>query len=126
MVYSSPMMSGMGGPVTMTMPQNWDDQTVVQLGVAYMPNEKWTVRAGYNHASNPIPDSTMNALFPAIEESHYTFGLGYAFDKSNEVNFSVQYAPEVSQTNPGMAGVSPAVTVTHSQTSWQLMYSKRF
>jgi long-chain fatty acid transport protein len=121
MVYSSAMM----GNVTMTMPQDWDDQTVIELGMSYKPSEPWTLRVGYNHASNPIPDSMMNALFPAIVEDHYTFGVGYAFDKASELNFSLQYAPETDQSNPGNPA-SPPVTVSHAQTSWQLMYSKRF
>jgi len=121
MIYSSTMM----GSVTMTMPQNWDDQTVIQLGLSYKVSEPLTLRAGYNHASNPIPNGTLNPLFPAIVEDHYTLGVGYAFDKANELNFSLQFAPEVSQTSPANPA-APQVTMTHSQTSWQLMYSKRF
>jgi long-chain fatty acid transport protein len=121
MVYSSAMM----GSVTMTMPQNWDDQTVIQLGMSYKVSDPMTLRIGYNHASNPIPNALMNPLFPAIVEDHYTFGIGYSLNKTQDVNFSLQYGPESSQTNPGNPA-SPQTNVTHSQTSWQLMYSKRF
>ena len=115
--------SAMGDSVTFALPQNWDDQTVFQIGGAYKVNDKLTLRAGANLADNPIPSAYMHYLFPAIVEDHYTLGLGYAFDKDNEVNFSLQHAPEVKQTN---TGTMPGVTVAHSQTSWQLMYSKRF
>jgi long-chain fatty acid transport protein len=123
MTYTS---SGMGGSVDFTLPQNWKDQDVFELGGSYKATDALILRAGVNLANNPIPDSFMNALFPAIETNHYTVGFGYAVSKASDVNFSLQYAPNVSQTNPGQAGVSPAVTVDHSQTSWQLMYSKRF
>ncbi len=113
--------AAMGDAVTFALPQNWDDQTVFQIGGAYKVNDKLTLRAGLNMSDNPVPDALLNYLFPAIVEDHYTMGLGYAFDKSSEVNFSLQFAPEVEQTN-SMFGY----TVTHSQTSWQLMYSKRF
>jgi long-chain fatty acid transport protein len=36
-----------------------------------------TLRAGINHASNPIPDALVNPLFPATVERHYTLGLGW-------------------------------------------------
>lgn len=117
MTFSSPALGPV--PINMAMPQNWDDQTVFQLGVSYKATPALTLRAGASISDNPIPDSTMNFLFPAIEKNHYTAGLGYAFSKDAEVNFSLQYAPKVTQTNA-------PVTVSHSQTSWQLMYSKLF
>ena len=38
------------------MTQEWDDQTVIALGAAYMANEQTTIRFGYNHSDNPVPD----------------------------------------------------------------------
>jgi long-chain fatty acid transport protein len=109
-----------GQTMTATMYQNWKDQDVFELGGSYKATDALTLRAGVNLANNPIPDQYMNPLFPAIEKSHYTAGFGYAFSKESDVNFSLQYAPNVSQTS------GSGVTVDHSQTSWQLMYSKRF
>lgn len=100
--------------------QDWDDQIVLSLGVSYKFNDAFTGRLGYNHADNPIPSQYMNFVWPAIVENHYTVGFGYAFDQGSEVNFSLSYVPEVSQTNPGN------FTVDHSQINWQLMYSKKF
>jgi long-chain fatty acid transport protein len=34
----------------------WDDQNVIALGYQYATNG-WSLRAGYNHASNPIKDA---------------------------------------------------------------------
>jgi long-chain fatty acid transport protein len=113
--------SAMGDSVTFAMPQNWDDQDVFQLGVSYKATPALTLRAGASFSDNPIPDSTVNYLFPAIVENHYTVGLGYAIDPTSDVNFSLQHAPETTQTNAAMG-----YTVEHSQTSFQLMYSKRF
>jgi len=103
-----------------TLFQRWADQNVFQIGGAYKATDVLTVRVGASFSKNPVPDMYMNPLFPAIEKNHYTAGFGYAIDKVSEVNFSMQHAPKVSQTNGGGA------TVDHSQTSWQLMYSKRF
>jgi long-chain fatty acid transport protein len=109
-----------GSTMNATMYQYWKDQHVFELGMSYKVSEPLTLRAGVNVANNPIPDTFMNPLFPAIEKSHYTVGVGYAMSKASDVNMSIQHAPSVSQTN------GQGVTTDHSQTSWQLMYSKRF
>ncbi len=110
--------------------QHWDDQIVVSVGLAYKASEALTLRAGYNHADNPIPGRYLSHLWPAIVEHHYTAGLGYAFDPASELNFSLTYAPEASQTNPDMYGPfdgsNTPVTMKHSQINWQLMYSRKF
>lgn len=113
--------SAMGDSVTFALPQHWEDQDVFQLGVSFRATDALTLRAGASISDNPIPDATMHYLFPAIVENHYTVGLGYAIDDTADVNFSLQHAPEVKQTN-SMFGY----TVSHEQTSFQLMYSKRF
>jgi long-chain fatty acid transport protein len=59
-----------------TLFQNWKDQDVIMLGAAYKLTDPLTIRAGFNYARNPVPDSTLNALFPAIEKTHYTLGAG--------------------------------------------------
>ena len=100
--------------------QNWDDQVVVSLGLAYEFNDTLTGRVGYNHGKNPIPDANLNFLWPAIVEHHYTVGFGYTFSKQSELNFALSYAPEVTATGPG------PTTINHSQLNWQLMFSHRF
>ncbi len=111
-----------GGATTIDfdLPQNWKNQTVIELGVAYLFTPEFTGRIGVNLADNPIPDKDMNYLFPAIEKNHYTIGAGYAFSKANSVDFSFAYAPEV-KVNAGSG-----VTTTHSQMNEQIMYSYRF
>lgn len=126
---SDALGSGQPGSVDFVMPQNWDDQTVYSLGGSYKLSDALTLRAGVNMANNPIPDATMNYLFPAIVKNHLALGLGYAFSPESEMNLSVQYAPKVTQTNPdpnGDGDSTDAYTVSHSQTSAQLMYSARF
>ncbi len=114
------------GSVDFALPQNWDDQTVLQIGVSHKTSDRLTLRAGASFASNPIPDQTVHYLFPAITENHVSVGVGYALNKDSEINFSLTHAPEVSVTNPGMAPMIPAVDIDHAQTNWQLMYTRRF
>lgn len=112
--------AGMGGSVNFELPQNWKDQTVLNLGVAWKANEQVTLRAGLNVADNPIPDTTVNPLFPAVVKNHVTFGLGYKFSTAGDFNASLTMAPATTVTS------SAGVTISHEQTNLQLMYSHRF
>lgn len=120
----------MRGPGGLVVPfqQDWENQTVVSLGVAYKFNDALTGRVGYNHGKNPIPDATVNLLWPAIVEDHYTAGFGYVFSKQSELNFAVSYVPEVSVTGTGLPppNGNGGITIDHSQLNWQLMYTYRF
>ncbi|MDO8958182.1 MAG: outer membrane protein transport protein, partial [Rhodocyclaceae bacterium] len=108
------------GSFNITMPQDWKDQTVLQLGATYQMNEQLALRFGVNTARNPVPDTYLNALFPAIIKEQYTLGAGYKFSKTAELNGSLTFAPKVTQA------AASGVTSEHSQTNWQLMYSNRF
>jgi len=116
------------GMVVAPFKQDWDDQIVLALGLAYRFNDAFTGRVGYNHGKNPIPDQNVNYLWPAIVEDHYTVGFGYAFSKQSEVNFGLSYAPEVSVTGtgPNPPFGNGGMTIKHSQVNWQLMYSHTF
>ena len=109
-----------GSTMNATMPQDWDNQTVFQLGASYQLNSQWILRGGYNGSSNPVPDSTVHYLFPATVEKHYTAGASYILDKQRDINFALSHAPESKATAVG------PIDITHSQTSWQLMYSHRY
>lgn len=111
--------AGMGGSVSFALPQNWDDQTVLSLGAAWDLGPL-TLRAGYNHASSPIPAAYVHPLFPATVENHYTAGLGWRLSPGSELNLALTLAPKVSVTN------GQGVTITHKQTNAQLMYTMRF
>lgn len=109
------------GTLAVEMPQNWKDQTVFMMGAQYKATDALAVRAGVNLSSNPVPDSTLNPLFPATIENHITGGFGYDFNDNSTVDFSLAYAPEVKATNP-----YTTITTTHSQLSWQAMYTYKW
>jgi long-chain fatty acid transport protein len=105
----------------------WDDQNVIAIGYEYAA-KNWALRAGYNHASNPIKDAgartfaqavaanggmgpgmyqyfggnalnTFNLLgFPAIVESHYAIGGTYNISDMTSIDLAFTYAPETEQT----------------------------
>ncbi len=111
------------GSIAFTMPQNWKDQTVLNLGAAWKANEQLTLRAGLNLADNPIPNTTVNPLFPATVKNHVTMGLGYKLSSAGEFNASLALAPDTTVTNS--SGAVP-VTISHKQTNLQFMYTHRF
>ncbi|MDD5479910.1 DUF5723 family protein, partial [Rhodoferax sp.] len=110
----------MGGSVNFAMQQDWKDQTVLNLGLAWKANDALTLRAGLNLADNPVPDQFVNPLFPATVRDHVTLGLGYQVSKAGDFNMSVTMAPAVN-VNSGSG-----VAISHAQTNWQFMYSHRF
>lgn len=108
------------------MPQNWKNQTIVMLGGQYMLTPTVALRAGINHAENPVPDATLNPLFPATIKTHYTFGLGWNIGGGHSVAGSIAIAPKVTQTNPNMFGPGMAGTVSHSQKTMRINYNYSF
>lgn len=103
--------------------QEWEDQVVIAFGGAYDATEDLTLRAGYNFGKNPVPDKYLNALFPAIVESHLTFGAGYRINESITGNAAFVYGFESEYKYPGNGSTIPEVGSTHSQFNWQVMFS---
>jgi len=128
----------------------WEDQNVIILGYQYA-QDNWALRAGYNHASNPIKEqagasamagqydgAALNMLnllgFPAIVEDHYTIGATYAFSKAVSVDVAYVYVPETTEEydtsamtqamTGNMAAVS-SIETKHSQDalSFQLNFA---
>ena len=107
----------------------WEDQWVYALGAEYKATEPLTLRAGYNYGASPVPDATLNPLFPATTRHHITVGAGYAWD-GNGVHLAVERAFEASQTNTNVDQnvnpFGPGATVAHSQWTVSLGFSKAF
>lgn len=111
---------GLNGSVSLALPQNWDDQNVVNLGVAWALSDALTLRAGASLSDNPIPDAYVHPLFPATVKNHYMAGFGYRFSAASEFSASMTVAPESKVTN------GQGVEITHEQLNFQFMYSHRF
>lgn len=72
----------------------WDDMTVFKVGFAYDVNKDWTVRAGYNHGSQPIAKSQtfFNILAPGVIDDHVTLGATWRLQNGGEVTFMYMHA----------------------------------
>lgn len=73
----------------------WRDVDVLKLGVAWRMDETLTLRAGYNHGSNPVrsQDVSFNILAPGVVQDHATLGLTYTGCKDCEISAALMVAP---------------------------------
>jgi long-chain fatty acid transport protein len=109
-----------GGSVDLSLPQEWDDQTVGLFGLAFRVTDALTLRGGYNRADNPVPDRYVNPLFPAIVETHYTAGFGFQPNDRHAFHLSAMYAPDTEVVN------GDGLVIEHGQLNAQIMYSHTF
>lgn len=110
-----------GLPMNVVFYQDWKDQHVLMLGAAYRMTDALTLRGGLNMANNTVPDTYLNALFPAIIKNHVTAGFGYVIDKKSHLDLAFSYAAKLTATS-GVTGI----TTSHEQYNGQLVYSTHF
>ncbi|MCK9373900.1 MAG: outer membrane protein transport protein [Sulfuricurvum sp.] len=124
----------------------WENQNVLALGYQFA-QDNWALRAGYNHAKNPIKEHSaagaaggngaalnmFNLLgFPATIVTHYTVGASYGFSKTTSLDLAYVYAPEVTDTYSmaAFAGFGPmnptSISTKHSQTSGSAQLNFKF
>ena len=112
----------------------WKDVKMVKVGVAWRPNDTWTIRAGYNRCDSPISsaDVTFNILAPGVMTDHYTAGFTWALDKDSELTGALMTAPRRSVGGPSLfngvmgAGAAGNETISMRQTSLGIAWSKKF
>ena len=104
-----------GGPMPITFPMEWEDQWVFALGAEWEFADGWIGRIGYNHGDSPVPDETLNPLFPAIIEDHATIGLGYR-SRNWQLDTAYEHAFEAEQKNSNNGSIE-----THEQNTVHLM-----
>jgi long-chain fatty acid transport protein len=118
-------MSTVEMPFTFT----WADEWVTAVGAEYRATPALTLRGGWNHGESPVPDQTLNPLFPAITTQHVSAGLGWTFG-ANTLNVAVERALEATQTNSNtdqnVNPFGPGAFVDHSQWTLSLGFSKAF
>ena len=90
----------------------WRDVTAVKLGASYAYDDHLTLRAGYNHSSQPIRSSEtlFNILAPGIVQDHITLGATYVLANKSELSFAYMHAFEedVKGKNSIPPGFPPA------------------
>jgi long-chain fatty acid transport protein len=103
----------------------WEDMTIFKIGYQVELNEKHTVRIGYSHADQPIPDSEtlFNTLAPAVVQDHITAGWTMNVGKNQEFNLAGMYAPNTSvkgQNPVDAAAASGGTQVEIEMAQWDI------
>jgi long-chain fatty acid transport protein len=112
----------------------WRDVSVLKLGAAFKWGDALTLRAGWNHGSNPVQasDVTFNILAPGVVQDHFTLGFTAGTGKDSEVSGALMIAPRKSTTGSSLfnavlgAGAAGTETVSMRQTSFGLAWAQRF
>ena len=76
----------------------WRDVTAVKLGASYVWNEQLTLRAGYNHSTQPIRsgETLFNILAPGVVQDHLTLGTTWVLENKAELSLAYMHAFENS------------------------------
>ncbi len=107
---------------------NWDDQWVYAIGIEYDFTNTLKLRAGYNYGANPLPSAQAfeGIAFPAIQEHHYTVGLGVGITDKLDLNLGFMYAPEVKMSGSNTAQGIASYETSLSEYSVDMGLSYRF
>ncbi|CAN1506722.1 FadL Long-chain fatty acid transport protein [Methylophilaceae bacterium] len=76
----------------------WKDVTAVKLGASYAYNNALTLRAGYNHSTQPIrnTETLFNILAPGVVQDHVTLGATWVLENKSEISLAYMHAFENS------------------------------
>jgi len=82
----------------------WKSINVYKLGVEYMINPSWTLRAGYNYSQNPIDSAnvTFNIIAPGVVQNHLTLGFSYNMPDKSSITVAFMHAFDNSVSGSSM------------------------
>jgi len=106
----------------------WRDMTIYKLGWQWATSKDLTLRAGFSHGTQPIPDSEVvfNILAPAVIEDHLTLGFSYDISKDSELSFQFMHGFENSVTGANPLNPSQEVTITMDQNEAEVSWGWKF
>lgn len=114
-----------GQTLNIQLPQNYKDQTILALGVAYQTG-RWTLRGGARLATQALRSETLFAVIPATPRKHISAGFSYAFSNVNSIEFSYSHALEESMDNASLPNTADPIQTTHSQNNVTIGFTHRF
>jgi long-chain fatty acid transport protein len=114
-----------GQTLDIQLPQNYQDQTILAVGVAYQTGN-WTLRGGARLATQALRSETLLAVIPATPRKHVSAGFSYAFSKENSLDFAYSHAFEESMANASLPNAADPILTTHSQNNVTIGYTHKF
>jgi long-chain fatty acid transport protein len=88
-----------GSSMSVEFPMNWEDAACLRAGLEFDATNALTLRVGGAFGSNPVSNSSVFPVFPAIVENHFTAGASYAVSPSFAVHAAYERALNSSQTS---------------------------
>lgn len=81
----------------------WKDVTVFKLGASYVYSDAMTLRAGYNHVTQPVPEkeALFNILAPGVVQDHLSLGATWILPNNGELSVGYTHAFEESVKGNG-------------------------
>jgi long-chain fatty acid transport protein len=81
----------------------WRNVKTVKLGANYRIDSAWQVRAGWGHATAPIPrsETLLSTLAPAVVQNQFTVGATRTRASGSELSMFVLYAPKETVRGSG-------------------------
>ncbi|MDP3582206.1 MAG: outer membrane protein transport protein, partial [Ignavibacteria bacterium] len=79
-------MMGNAGTFDIEFPMNWENSLMIKIGGEYLATKELTLRLGYAYNSNPVPQSTIFPIFPAVVENHVMAGASYKVSAPLTIN----------------------------------------
>jgi len=85
----------------------WQDINAYKIGVSHAYSSGFTVRAGYDHCDQPIPNSQtlLNIVAPGVVQDHLTLGGTWMLADKSEI--SVAYIHAFKKTVNGSGSIPP-------------------
>lgn len=78
-------------------PLDWRDQVVLAGGVIYRATPATEIRLGGSRTRNPVPDHTLNATLPLINETVVAVGLMHHWTARWTLNTSLAWSPPITE-----------------------------
>ncbi len=110
-------------------PLKWKNTFIVKVGGEYDITKQFTLRLGYAYGSNPVPETTIFPVFPAVVVSHVTIGASYNINEKITLSAAFETAlnNKVTASNPSQvqsefSGSSSQLStmIGHLSLNWRL------
>ncbi len=115
-----------GGDLSIQLPQNYRDQTILALGTSYVLSPTWTLRAGFRYATQALRGDTLFAVIPATPTKHLSLGFSYTLTPASRIDFAYSHAFREKMDNPGAPNAADPIEVKHSQNNATINYTVSF
>lgn len=101
----------------------WDSAFATAIGANYQLTDRLAVRAGYQHNTNPLENTStlFNIQAPAIIQDTFTLGATMALTES--VSFSLGYAYGFQNSITGTARQFPNANISFDASSHSLLFN---